>query len=483
MTVVLGGRNLTREHVLRVARSSETVALAPSAIETMTAARAVVERALAREDRVYGLNTAVGVLKRVPVQGELAAGEYSSRMIRQHRVAQGPEAAEDLVRATMLGLANGFASGYPGVRPVLAERLVASLNEGAFPRVRTLGSIGQADLAPMADLAAALFEDVPLGPGEGLALVSSNAFSTAAATLAAADAEALLEAMLAGAALSLEAIVANPGLLHRLIAEARPYPGIRRSIEAFHELLDGSFLWTAGRARSLQDPLSFRNLPQIHGACLDGLEHLDGVLAIELNASQGNPIVALAEDRLISVANYEILPLAAALDGFRILLASAFSAVSERVVKLLETPWSGLPTGLVANDDASDPGLAYLGIACQALASEARLLAPPVSIELVSTSHAEGIEDRATLAPLAARRLADMVGLGRRLVAIELAVAAQATELRGLEPLGTGTAHAFAGVRRVIPFLGPGDIVADVEPLATLVGAGAFGRARLLAAS
>ena len=480
MTVVLTGRTLTREDVLRVARGGETVALHPDAINRMAAARGVVERALAREDRVYGLSTAVGVLKRVTVQGELAAGQYSNRMIQQHRVAQGPKAAEDLVRATILALANGFASGYPGVRPVLAERLVDSLNARAFPRVRTLGSIGQADLAQMADLAAALFEGVPLGPGEGLALVSSNAFSTAAAALATADAEGLLEAMLAGAALSLEGVVANPGLLHPLIAEARPYPGIRQAIERFHQLLDGSFLWTSGRARSLQDPLSFRNLPQIQGACLDGLAHLGGVLAIELNASQGNPIVSLDEDRLISVANYEILPLAAALDAFRILLASALSAVSERVVKLLETPWSGLPTGLVGSDDASDPGLAYLGIACQAFAAEARLLAQPVSTELLSTSHAEGIEDRATFAPLAARRLADMVGLGQRLVAIELAVAAQATELRALGPLGNGTGRAVAVVRSVVPFLGPGDTVPDVEPLGALVDAGGFARAALL---
>src|SRR5207302_8165660 len=112
------------------------------------------------------------------------------------------------------------------------------------------------------------------------------------------------------------------------------------------------------------------------------------------------------------------------------------SDVCSSDLKLLETPWSGLPTGLRSTDDASDPGLGYLGIACQSIAAEARLLAQPVSFELVSTSHAEGIEDRTSLAPLAARRLAEMVALGRRLSAIELTVAAQAVDLRGLRPLG-----------------------------------------------
>ena len=160
------------------------------------------------------------------------------------------------------------------------------------------------------------------------------------------------------------------------------------------------------------------------------------VLDVELNASQGNPMVVAAEGRVVSVANFEISGLAAALDYQRIVLATVLAASAERVVKLLETTWSGLPTGLAASDDPSDAGLEYLGIAVQALAAEARLLAAPVSFELVSTSHAEGIEDRTTMAPLAARRTAEMVGLGRRIAAVELTVAAQAAELRGVDRLG-----------------------------------------------
>jgi histidine ammonia-lyase len=476
--IVLTGHDLTRLEVVRVGRDGEPVSLTPQAIEAMVRARAVVDRSLERPDAVYGLSTAVGVLKRVSVDGS-TAGDYSSRLIRHHLVGQGPDASPELVRATMVRLANAFAGATVGVRPVLAERLVTALNAGELPRIRTLGSVGQADLAQMADLAHAVFVGTDLAAGEGLALVSSNAFSTAATALAVTDAAMLIDAMEAAGALSLEAIAANPTMLHDAIAKVRPYPGLQRSLRDLRELLDGSFLWNAGNARNLQDPLTFRNLPQIQGACLDVLDHVESQLAIELNASQGNPIVVVEEERLVSVANYEVLPLVAAVDYLRIILASALTAATERVVKMLETPWSGLPTGLAPAAGTSDPGLSYLGIACQALAAEARLIAQPVSFELASTSHAEGIEDRTTMAPLAARRLAEMVGLGERIVAVELTVAAQAAELRGLGPLGRGTGRVAALVREVVPFMGAGDFVADVEPLVGRVRSGAFGLARL----
>ncbi len=448
----------------------------PDAVEAMTAGRAVVERALGRGDQVYGLSTAVGVLKRVGLNGE-RAGAYANRVIQHHLVGQGSPAPDDVVRGTILCLANAFASGSTGVRPVLARRLVDALNGDRLPPVRTLGSIGQADLAPMADLARGLFADVELLPGEGLALLSSNAFSTAWTALAVGDAFELSRSLETAGALSLEGISANPSMLHPAIADVRPYPGIRAALANLRALLDGSFIWTGSHARALQDPLTFRNLPHIQGALRDVLEHMDGQLAIELNASQGNPIVVPGEDRLVSVANYEVVPLVLATDYLRIALASSLGAAAERVVKALETTWSGLPTGLSPGPDAAEPGLSYLGIAVQAIAAEARLLAGPVSAEIVSTSHAEGIEDRATMAPLAARRLAEMVSLGQRIVALELTVAAQASQLRGLGPRGGGTERAFQAIRRVLPYLDQGDVVSDVQPLVDLVAQGAFGQA------
>ena len=440
----------------------------------MAGAREVVRSALDRGDPIYGASTAVGVLKRVGVApGD--ADAYSSWMIRHHVVGQGPAAPPDVVRATMLRLANHFAEGSAGVRPELADRLVDALNDGEAPLVRTIGSVGQADLAPLAEIADELFGGMAVEAGEGTALLDNNAFSTGWAALAVADVATLLDAIDIAGTLSLEGIAASPTMLHAAIGDTRPYPGIRRTLDRYRELLAGSAIWDAGVARNLQDPLTFRNLPQIQGACRDVLEHVDGQLAIELNASQGNPIVVPAEDRVISVANFEILPLVVALDYLRLVLASALTSSAERTVKMLGTPWSGLPTGLTPVANTAEAGLTYLSLAAQSLAVEARLLAQPVSFELTSTAHAEGIEDRTTMAPLAARRVAEMAALGGTIAAIELAVAAQAVQLRGLRQ-GRGTARAFSAVRRHVPYLDSGDHVPDVTALAEAVWSGRFGR-------
>jgi histidine ammonia-lyase len=477
VTIRLTGRDLDRDQVVRIARWREPVELTPEARVRMTRSREIVRAALRRGDRVYGSNTAVGVLKRVGIEpGETE--RYAGWMIRHHVVGQGPAASDDVVRATMLRLANHFAQGSTGVRPELADRLVTALNDGETPRVRTIGSVGQADLAPMAELADALFRGMELEAGEGTALLDNNAFATGWAALAVADIATLLDAMDVAGALSLEGLAANPTMLHPAIGEARPYPGLRRTIDRFRELLAGSAIWDTGVARNLQDPLTFRNLPQIQGACRDVLDHVDRQLTIELNASQGNPIVVPAEERLISVANFEILPLAAALDYLRIILATALTSSAERTVKALGTPWSGLPTGLAPRTGTAEAGLTYLSLAAQSLAVEARLLAQPVSFELTSTAHAEGIEDRTTMAPLAARRVADMAALGSSIVAIELAVAAQAVQLRGLRQ-GRGTARAVTAIRRFVPYLDSGDHVPDVTALADMVRSGGLGREAL----
>ena len=142
------------------------------------------------------------------------------------------------------------------------------------------------------------------------------------------------------------------------------------------------------------------------------------------------------------------------------------------MVKLLQAPLSGLPEGLSPRAGSAEDSLSEFGPAGQALTADARLLAQPVSFELASTTHAVGIEDRTTMAPLAARRVAEMTSLGERILAIELVVACQAIDLRG-HPLGAGTQRAYALVRGLIPFKREEDPVpATLEPLLELVRSG-----------
>jgi len=353
--VILTGRDLTLHEVTRVARSNERVTLGPEVLERMAATRSIVEQALRSGNRIYGLTTGVGARRDVDVTAA-EAGAFNRLLILNHRVGQGPPWPHEVVRAALLKLANSFASGTAGVRPKLAEQLVAALNDGARPSVRRYGSVGISDLALNADLAV----ELALEPEakEGLSLLNHNAFSTGAAALAVADSVTLVDALDVALALDLEAFAANVSVLHPAVGESRPYPGLVSTLERVRGLLDGSYLWGAGVARFIQDPLSFRSAPQVHGAARDALAFTSRQLEIELNASQENPLLVAAEERLISVGNFEALPLAAALDFLRIALAPALTSGTERALKLLQPLYSGLPEGLAAREGLAEDALA-----------------------------------------------------------------------------------------------------------------------------
>ncbi|MHB8469361.1 MAG: aromatic amino acid lyase [Gaiellaceae bacterium] len=468
MTVTLTGRTLTLEELLRVARGEERVALAAEVAARVAASRSVVEGVLESGDTVYGLTTGVGVRKRTRVEpAELAA--FNRRLIHEHRVGQGQPAARDLARAQLLLMANGFARGAAGVRLELLDHLVERLNDGGAPMVRMLGSVGMSDLPANADLAESVVGDFVLAAKEGLALLNHNAFSTGGAALAVADATRLLDTFDVGASLDLEALSGNLSILHP--AAGRHLPTVRR----LRAILDGSYLWDEATARSLQDPLSFRCIPQVHGAARETLDFVRGRLDCELNASQENPLVVVDESRVVSVGSFDALPLAAGLDFLRIALAPTLTSAAERAVKLLQSPVTGLPEGLAVEHGLAESALSEFGVPVQALAAEAKTLAQPVSVETASTSHHEGIEDRITLAPLSARRLGEQVALGERIAAIGLTLAAQAIDLRGRPQLGAATAPAYRRVRERVAATGRGEPPPqDLEPLVELVRSGAL---------
>src|ERR1700733_13250861 len=474
MTISLNGSDLTVTQVVAAARHGEPVTLAPGAITAMRQSRTVVEEVLSKGDPVYGLTTGVGERKAFsldPAQRQ----RFNQRLVLNHRVAQGDVAPADVVRGAMLCLANSYAKGVTGVRPELCEMIITLLNEGFAPPVRRLGSIGQGDLGPMADLAHGLItrSGFAVAENEGLALVSSNAFTTAWAAIAIADTDALLSVFDLAGALDLEAFGANLTCLHPIIEQTRPFPGLASTLHQLRALLAGSYLWQPGAARFLQDPLTFRCIPQIHGAARDALGYVQTILQLELNSSQSNPVVVVAERRIVSVGNFDIGPLAAALDFARIALAPVVTRANGRAVKLLQAPFSGLPAGLAATPATADDALSELATSGQAITVEARTLAYPVSYELASSVKGDGIEDRATMAPLSARRLADMVALSARVAAIELVVATQAIGLRTPGHLGLGTGRAYRMIRDLVPFTqADGTLPADLEPLVDLISRG-----------
>lgn len=467
MTVELTGSTLTLDEVVRVARSGERVEIAPQALERMSARRAILDEAVAAGDPVYGVTTGVGMRRGARVtREELTA--FNRSAIAGHLVGLGPPAEPEVVRASLLRLANGVVAGFQGARPDLARTLVAALNDGPLPHVSSLGTLGQGDLAQNADLLHGTIGSLELEAGEAVAVLTANPFSTGHAALAIVDAGTFVETADIASVLDFEAFRANVGALHEAVAAARPYPGLRQTLERMRTLLAGSELWKPGAARFLQDPLTFRCVPQVHGAARDALRFAREQLAVELNAHQGNPLIVEDERRLVSVGNFDGQALATAVDLVRIALAPVVTACVERTLKLLSPRFSGLGEGLAAGGSAWEDGLSELGVAAQAVAAEARLLAQPVSFELASTMQESGVEDRTSLASLGARRLDEMLALGCRVLAIELVVAAQAVDLRGEIELGAGAAGAKSFVRERVPFVdSPAAMPLPLEELAT----------------
>ena len=362
-----------------------------------------------------------------------------------------------------------------------------------------IGSVGQADLSEMSDIGKVLIgrgyaeyrgeslpgaealrraglEPIELEAKEALALISSNGVTMGRGSLVLVDAADLAESMLIAAALSFEAFGANLSVIHEASARMRPHAGEVAASARLRELLLGSGLWRSGAARNLQDPLSIRCVPQTQGALYAALSVARGTMEIELNSSGDNPLVVVDEDAIVSVGNFDVASLAMAFDYVRLGFAHAAQVSNERVQKLLWSHFSGLPTGLTAEVGPTG-GLRPLGRAYAALVAETRFLANPVSLDFRGQL-AEGIEDHASMAPLAVSTTSRLVSLLHRTVALELIIAAQAVDLRGdAGGIGEGARVAYEFVRESVPVLtDETEWNADIQGLATQIGDGVLGR-------
>jgi histidine ammonia-lyase len=278
----------------------------------------------------------------------------------------------------------------------------------------------------------------------------------------------LLDAFDVTAALSLEAYGANLSTIHPEATRMRPHPGQSRAADRLRELLEGSYLWRPGAARNLQDPLSFRCVPQTHGACYDAHAYSRGTMEVELNSASDNPLVLLDDQSIISVGNFDVVALAVAFDLLRVAVAQVVHLANERIQKHLWSQFSGLPTGLAAQD--GDEGLRPLGYTSASLAAEARVLANPVSLDYRGQI-AEGFEDHASMAPLGVRKTEELLSIARRTAALELTVATRAIDLRGNPPLGAGTRIASA-IAREFATTDPEERWPDVDGLTETIDTG-----------
>src|SRR5918997_68740 len=450
-TVTLTGDDLSIEEVVRVARRGARVEVSVEALDRVRRARDVVDRVLERGDLVYGMNTGVGSLSRYRIPFENLE-QFSVRLVTRHTTHQGAELNTGVVRAMMVTRANGMAKGGVGVRAELIQAFLDSLNAGVHPVVRTGGSVGQADLAEMAEigqvligrgeadyrgermggaevLRAAGLEPIRLKAKEGLALISANGITMGHGSLVLSDVADLLDVFDTAAAVSFEAFGGNLSTVHPEAARLRPHPGQARASERLRELLADSYLWRPGAARNLQDPLSFRCVPQTHGACYDAHAYARGTMEVEINSAGDNPLVLIEDRSIISVGNFDVVALAVAFDLLRVAVAQVVHLANERIQKHLWSQFSGLPTGLAARD--GDEGLRPLGYTSASLAAEVG--GPP---RLGTGTHAayDLVSRYATTEP--EEHWPDLDGLTEAIAGGRL-VARVASEIGLLEPVST----------------------------------------------
>lgn len=454
-TVKITGVDTTAESVARVARLGHRVEVAPEARARMEAARAVVERTVKKGIKVYGLTTSVGAKTGIELSADKIV-EFNRRLILTHNVGHGPVASKEIIRAMMTVLLSTMASGYLGVRPLLADRIVDALNSDKDIKVHVWGSMGESDMSPMSDLSLALYGDLELAAGEALSLVNSSALSLGTAALAIHDLNRMLNFSTLVSALSMEGFRANPSIVSAEAIASRPFAGLKQHGERIRGYLSGSFLFTEGAPRFLQDPLCFRSIPLLHGTAADSLNFASSQIDIELKSSQNNPIVSVESDKLVSVANFDMVSLAMALDVARLAFSPVVTSSAERLAKQVDSFWSGLSIGLMEEDGVGLPGFNGVAQFHKSITSEARLLAAPVVTDLPSSSHSNGNMDRVSMAGLAARRACELSTLCRSIFGMELMVAAQAVDLRKVAPLGATTKKLHAFVRRAVPYAGAG---------------------------
>jgi histidine ammonia-lyase len=465
--IVLGGRPPTLEDVVAVAREGAAVAFSDEARARMVASHAVLDRAAAGGQRIYGATTGLGPNTALT----LAADEpdRGRRILAGRAVGMGPSASTELVRAALFARLAGLAAGGSGVAPGVADALLALLERRVHPLVPTIGSVGEADLAPLAHLALPLvglgraeldgeildgaealaragIEPPVLSPRDGLALCSSNAFAIGAAALAAADAERLLVTANETVALMLEGFAGNPGPTDPRVVAARPLPGHAWAAAGIRGQLAGSALLEAGGPRLLQDPLPYRCAAVVHGSARDAIERLRSAVELELATSADNPLV-VEGDEVLGSAGFDSIPLAHALEAASLALASVARISASRSLLSHDERRTGLPDGLtpIGGDRA---GVGVLGKPLGALSARIRSLALPVSLDALSL--ARGIEDHASHAPLAADRLAELLDAFARVIACELVCAAQAFDLRAVQAPGAGAAATHARVRAIV---------------------------------
>jgi histidine ammonia-lyase len=466
--LVLSGAEVSVEDVAAVAREWRAVEVAPDVVERLQRARAVLDRVAASGQAIYGLNTGLGANLGTAVSDD--DGAFQRQLLDGRNGAVGDPQPTEIVRATMFARAAMLSVGGSGISPEILSALVAALNAGVHPVMPSLGSIGAGDLVFLAALGRLLIGDgeaeyrgqrlaagealamaglapVKLAPKDGLSLINASALSAGHGALVVADALAAFGQQQQAGALTMVGFGANRTILDPRLQAARPAAGQQDAARQLRELLAGGH---PPSPANLQDPLSIRCMPSIHGALLAAIGRARGAVEVELNSASDNPLVVADDNDVMSTGNFHTASLSLAFETLGLAIAQAASASAARFIQLTGSARNGLPKYLSPIGGAS-AGFVPLQKTVGAIVAAIRHKANPAMLDFPVVS--EGVEDHAAQTPLVVSKCADMVVLWRRLIAFELMAAAQAVDLREISEQAPGIARIHTSVRATVATL------------------------------
>ena len=496
--IELRGQRLSLSEIVAVAGGQEQVMLSDEARARCQASRSVVEQIVAENRAVYGVNTGFGKLSDVRIDPDKLS-ELQLNLVRSHSCGLGNPLSEVEARAMLLLRANVLACGLSGARSIVADTLVAMLEQGVTPVIPEKGSVGASgDLAPLAHLALtaigegeafykgerlyggealkrAGIQPLQLEVKEGLALLNGTQAMGAVGALALHRAERVTHLADVAGAMSLEALKGTPVAFDERIHAARSHEGQVAVAAHLRALLAGSEIRESHLQNDprVQDAYSLRCMPQVHGAVRDALKHARGIVETETGSATDNPLVFSESGDVLSGGNFHGAPLAMAFDYAAIAVTDLMSITERRIDRLVNPDANENLPAFLTRQPGTSSGFMMLQVTAVALLSEAKVLAHPASVDNVPTDG--GKEDHVSMGMTGATKLRSIVDIAEASMAIELISAAEGLEYRKPLAPGRGVQSAYEIVRaRVSRLEADRSMSADIQSIVEAIRQGEF---------
>lgn len=471
-TQQISPKALTWELMEDLINSQYKLELSKESVELISKCRNYLDAKMENESApIYGITTGFGSLcNRTISKDELS--QLQNNLVMSHACGTGDEVAPEIVKLMLFLKAHALSLGHSGVQVETVQRIVDFYNNDILPVVYDRGSLGASgDLAPLSNLFLPLIgmgevrhngkirpaEDVlkemnwkpiELRSKEGLALLNGTQFMSSHGVYAMVKAFKIAKISDIIGAVSLEAFDGRIDPFHANIQNVRPHQGQIETARNLRKILEGSELISRPK-KHVQDPYSFRCMPQVHGASKDAINYVAGVLLTEINSVTDNPTIWPDEDLIISGGNFHGQPLAITYDFLAIALAE-LANISERRTAQLILGLRGLPEFLVANPGLNS-GFMIPQYAAAAMVSQNKQLCTPASVDSIVSSN--GQEDHVSMGANAATKLLRVIDNVERILAIELFDAAQALEFRRPAKSSPYIEEFIADYRQIVPFV------------------------------